>query len=240
VGGASRVPGYGRYVIAPQPKAIKLQPIPEPIPLPIPMPHPNEPPTAKPLPPIPLPSRSNRMDSTPRHARLFDAVTTSVDRFMARKTPGRNALVILALADDADSTASLDDALRTLKKNRVTAFVIAVEDERPPLSGIVSGLLKRVDAIRRDDRDMAHIYTDARETRIARLAEETGGRVVKIKGFEKLREAFAGIADDLRQQQIVTYAAPKSEGASYPLKLDIRTSRKDATISAPDTRYTPQ
>ena len=124
-----------------------------------------------------------------RVARLYDAVGFSVDRFL-RHEVGRKALVIVALADDAKSDSTLRDALRSLKESDVIAYVMEVE---------------HAPGARRDDCDIRHIFRHEPDGRIARLAEETGGRVIKVEGFEKMQVAFDQIADELHQQYSLGY-----------------------------------
>ena len=56
-----------------------------------------------------------------REARLYDAVGISVARYLSQEV-GRKAVVVLALADDAKSESSLEDALYTLQQNDVIAY----------------------------------------------------------------------------------------------------------------------
>ena len=43
------------------------------------------------------------------------------------------------------------------------------------------------------------------ENRLARLAVETGGRVIKVEGFEKMQSAFDQISEELYQQYSLGY-----------------------------------
>ena len=125
-----------------------------------------------PIPPPAMPKRT---------ACLYDAVGSTVGKFLADEF-GRKALVIVALADDAGSESSLQDSLKTLKQNDVIAYVLEVQ-HNPRGDG--------------DDCDIMHIFRETPRNRIARLAEETGGRVIRVEGFDKMRKAFADIADEL-------------------------------------------
>jgi VWFA-related protein len=145
-------------------------------------------PSRLPLPqpaPLPIPDTAAL-----RVARLYDAVEVSVERFLSQEV-GRKALVIAALADDARSDNSLRDALKTLKENDVIAYVLQVEHAQ-----------RRG---QRDDCDIRHIFSNNDENRIARLAVETGGRVIRVEGFEKMQAAFEQIADELHHQYSVGY-----------------------------------
>jgi VWFA-related protein len=172
--------------------------------------------------PMPMPSPpSNIPDAASlRVARLYDAVEQSVDRFLSQEI-GRKALVIAALADDAHSEATLRDALKALKENDVIAYVLEVQ--HIPRSG-------------RDDCDIRHIFRNEDEFRIARLAAETGGRVIRVEGFEKMQAAFEQIADELHHQYSLGYRPLNQnwDGAFRKVSID---AGKGFKISARDGYY---
>jgi VWFA-related protein len=233
----ARVTGYGRYVATPQRKAIPIRPIPTPLAIPLPMPLPGKPPVARPLPPEPVAADHDRGGGDRRSARLYDALIHAANRFVTREG-GRSVFVVFALSDDANSQASLEDALRALKKKGVTVYVLQAEPERPSVGAIISGVLRRATVIRRDDVDLQPVFTNAPGNRMARLAEETGGRVIHVKGFDKAQQAFAQIAEDLRRQQRVTFAPPaQAEDDGAERSLEIETRIKGGHVYAPNAYY---
>jgi VWFA-related protein len=174
--------------------------------------------------PWPLPSPSPLPTPDPaslRVARLYDAVDSSVDRFLSRE-PGRKALVIAALADDAGSESSLRKALRSLKENDVIAYVLQVQHAQTGRE--------------RDDCDIRHIFGNNDENRIARLAVETGGRVIKVEGFEKMQAAFEQIADELHHQYSLGYRPADQNWDGGFRKVSIQTA-KGYKIAARDGYY---
>ncbi len=171
--------------------------------------------------PVPVPPQTGPQPQDVRVARLYDAVGSSVDRFLSNEV-GRKALVIVALADDARSNSSLRDALRTLKQNDVIAYVMEVE-HAPAARG-------------RDDCDILHIFNRDGGNRLDRLAEETGGRVIKVKGFDKMQEAFDQIAEELHQQYSLGYRPANQKWDGGFRKLEIKAGR-DYRVSARDGYY---
>jgi VWFA-related protein len=156
-----------------------------------------------------------------RVARLYDAVEFSVDRFLTMEV-GRKAIVIAALADDARSESTLREALRTLKENDVIAYVLEVQHAPRANS--------------HDDCDILHIFRNEPENRIARLALETGGRVIKVEGFEKMQAAFEQIAEELHHQYSLGYRPlnQKWDGAFRRVTID---AGRDYKVSARDGYY---
>src|SRR5262252_1543248 len=155
-----------------------------------------------------------------RVARLYDSLVFSVERFLSREV-GRKALVIAALADDARSEATLRDALKTLKQNDVIAYVLEVQHA------------PRRD---RDDCDIVHVFRNEEDNRIARLAVETGGRVIKVEGFEKMQAAFEQIADELHNQYSLGYRPTNQNWDGAFRKVSIQAG-KGYKIAARDGYY---
>lgn len=152
-----------------------------------------------------------------RVARLYDAVGFSVDRFL-RQEVGRKALVIVALADDANSESTLRDALRSLKEADVIAYVLEVQHGARAA---------------RDDCDIRHIFRNEDENRLARLAVETGGRVIRVEGFEKMQAAFDQISAELHQQYSLGYR-PADQNWNGDFRKVLVQSAKGYKISARD------
>jgi VWFA-related protein len=171
--------------------------------------------------PLPIPTTPPNMPDAAslRVAKLYDAVNQSVERFLSREF-GRKAIVIAALADDARSESSIHDALKTLKENDVIAYVLEVQ--HAPKT--------------RDDCDIRHIFRNEDEYRIGRLAIETGGRVIRVEGFEKMQAAFEQIADELHRQYSLGYRPTNQnwDGAFRKVKIE---AAKGFKISARDGYY---
>jgi VWFA-related protein len=189
---------YGKYDTAPQPPpAITTPRLPMPMPLPVP-----------------------EADRDLRVAKLYDAVSMSVDRFLAQEL-GRKAMLILALADDAHSDTSIEGALRALKKSETIAYVVEVEHARRE----------------RDDCDIRHIFRSSPDLRIARLAEETGGRVISVKGFDKLQGAFEEIATELHNQYSLGYTPINTSWDGLFRRIEIRSNTKSYRVYARNGYY---
>ena len=171
--------------------------------------------------PAPAGTPSNMPDMNRlREAKLYDAVDLSVERFLSREV-GRKALVIAALADDAGSESTLRAALKTLKENDVIAYVLEVQ---------------HVPRGNRDDCDIRHIFRNEDEYRISRLAVETGGRVIRVEGFEKMQAAFEQIAEELHHQYSLGYRPTNQnwDGGFRRISID---AGKGFKISARDGYY---
>jgi VWFA-related protein len=148
-----------------------------------------------------------------REAHMFDAVGVGAHRYLAHEV-GRKAIVILALADDAKSETTMEQALRALQETNTIAYVLEFEH--------AAG----------DNCDVRHIFQTEGPHNAGRLAEETGGRVIKVKGRAKLREAFAEIAEELHSMYYLGYYMPNPARDSRFHKIEVKANDRALRVQA--------
>jgi VWFA-related protein len=158
--------------------------------------------------PPPLPSPAKMF----REAHMFDAVGVGAHRYLSHEV-GRKAIVILALADDRKSETSVQQALRALQETDVIAYVLEFSHDEG------------------DYCDISHTF-NAGPHNAERLAEETGGRVIKVKGRAKLKAAFAEIAEELHSQYYLGYYMPNPARDSRFHKIEVKTKDRSYKVQA--------
>ncbi len=161
------------------------------------------------LTPPPLPAPEKML----REAHMFDAVGVGANRYLAHEV-GRKAIVILALADDARSETTMEQALRSLQETNVIAYVLEFEHDVG------------------DSCDVLHVFHTEGPHNAGRLAEETGGRVIKVKGREKLKAAFAEIAEELHSQYYLGYYMPNPVRDSRFHKIEVKAKDRSYRVQA--------
>jgi len=124
-----------------------------------------------------------------REAHLYDAIRVSTQRYLAGEV-GRKAVVIVALSGDSHSESTLAEVLETLLANDVIAYVLQIYD-----------------GSKHDKCDVLHIYEkDSNgEPVLKKLAEATGGRMLEVRGIDKLEAALDEISDELHHQYSLGY-----------------------------------
>jgi Ca-activated chloride channel family protein len=70
----------------------------------------------------------------------------------------------------------------------------------------------------------AMMLEDLPDPGLAKVAEETGGGYIEIKGGENMGEAFAEVADELHSQYLIGFVPPKRDGKVH--KVDVRVAAK--------------
>jgi VWFA-related protein len=128
-----------------------------------------------------------------REAHLYDALRYSADHYLAGEV-GRKAVVVVALSGDARSQSTLEEALETLLQNDVIAYVLQIYDAPRRHDG-------------HDRCDVVHTYSrDAHgEYVLKKLAEATGGRMLEVKGMDRIDEALDEISEELHHQYSLGY-----------------------------------
>jgi VWFA-related protein len=148
---------------------------------------------------------------------LYDAVYLASREVLSHEV-GRKAMIILTDGQDQGSNTRLTEAIEISQKADAIVYVILCADR-----GFYGGG-----------------YYGDREMR--KLTEETGGRVIDAGNHpEKLRDAFAQLANELRNQYAIGYTPTNQTKDGSFRKVEIRVPKvKDAKIQARKGYYAPR
>jgi Ca-activated chloride channel family protein len=151
-----------------------------------------------------------------RSAHLYDAVRVSTHRYLAGEV-GRKAVVIVALSGDAQSESTMQDALEALLENDVIAYVLQIYD-----------------ASKHDNCDVLHVYAKDRDgvPVLKKLAEATGGRMLEVRGIDKLEDALDEISDELHHQYSLGYYPENKNWDGKFRKVQISAAEKGFKVYA--------
>jgi len=141
---------------------------------------------------------------------LYDAVYLSAHDMLAKEV-GRKAMILLTDGEDEGSRLKLKDAAEAAQKADAIVYVLLCAD-RGFYGGFGMG------------------YTGEAEMR--KLTEETGGRVINVGNkFDKLRDAFDQIANELRSQYNIGYTSTNTKMDGSYRKIEIK-SKQNYKIQA--------
>jgi VWFA-related protein len=152
--------------------------------------------------------------NNPRGTLLYDAVYLASHDELAQQV-GRKAMILLTDGEDQGSQLKIKDAIEAAQKADAIAYVLLCADRGFYGFGGYSG-----------------------DSEMKKLTSETGGRVIEVGNkFDKLKEGFDQIANELRSQYNIGYAPtnPKLDGTFR--KVEIKTSNKDYKIQARNGYY---
>ena len=144
---------------------------------------------------------------------LYDAVYLSSHDMLAKEV-GRKAMILLTDGQDEGSRLKIQDAIEAAQKADAIVYVLLCADR-----GFYGGIG----------------YSGEGDMR--KLTEQTGGRVINVGNkFDKLREAFDQIAQELRSQYNIGYVPTNLNLDGTYRKLEIK-SRQNYKIQARSGYY---
>src|SRR6185503_20263520 len=138
--------------------------------------------------------------------RLNDAIVDAA-KVLAEREEKRKAIVILSDGLDTMSKASSDKALESALAIGATIYTVDMSATE------------------------GRAFNNQQSAAILRsFAEKSGGRFVATPGGQALRDAFAGIADELGHQYTVAYRPLNRTHDGKWRKLEVTTSREDVIV----------
>jgi Ca-activated chloride channel homolog len=126
---------------------------------------------------------------------LYTAIVEAIRQVSA--TIGRKAVVVFTDGDDRDSAIDAREVRQAIERSDAAIYFVAAGDAARP--GATLSLLEQ-------------------------LAEISGGRVVRARGKDAIREAFADVREEIQNQYLLTYVPTKLErpGTWRPLSVKVR------------------
>ena len=149
---------------------------------------------------------------------LYDAVYLAChDQFGSEA--GRKAIILLTDAEDTGSKLTLQQAIEAAQRSDAVIHVLRLSDE-PFYMSLGMG------------------YSGAAVAR--KMAEDTGGREVEVRGQKSLEKAFDEISEELRSQYVIGYypTNDKHDGTFRKIKVDV--NRADMRVLARKGYYAPR
>src|SRR5215468_4672116 len=170
--------------------------------------------------PIPQNGPTGQPHNRQREAHMYDAIRVGTLRYLEHEV-GRKAVVIIALSGDARSESTMEEALEALLQNDVIAYVLQIYD--PPRE---RSRFDRCDVIHTYERD------DHGEEVLKKLAEATGGRMLEVRGMDKLTAALDEISDELHHQYSLGYYPENQNWDGKFRKIQIVTNQHGYKVYA--------
>ena len=138
---------------------------------------------------------------------LYDALVKASEA-LAKRPERRRAILIVSDGADTQSRATLDQALRKALAAHIAVYGVDMSD------AAVYGTAPR----------------DPGAEVLKSISEKTGGRFFRTPGGSKLREAFASIVDELRNQYTLTYESSNDRMDGRWRTVEVRVARPQLTV----------
>jgi len=151
---------------------------------------------------------------SPRGTLLYDAVYLASHDELAQQV-GRKAMILLTDGEDQGSQLKIRDAIEAAQKSDSIVYVLLCAD-----------------------RGFYGFRGYSGEGEMKKLTAETGGRVIEVGNkFEKLKEGFDQISNELRSQYNIGYNPSNTKLDGSFRKVEIHTNDKDYKIQARSGYY---
>ncbi|HKW90186.1 MAG TPA: VWA domain-containing protein [Candidatus Acidoferrales bacterium] len=148
---------------------------------------------------------------------LYDAIYQTCRNALSQQA-GRKAMIILTDAEDEGSTHTLDDAIQAAQEANAVVHVLLIVNR---------GFYFQQGAM----------YGGA--SAASKLAKETGGRVISIRGAKDLDKAFQEISEELRNQYVIGYyPTNKTDDGSFR-KVKVETTTSGQKVLTREGHYAP-
>lgn len=142
----------------------------------------------------------------PKGTLLYDAIWLGADEKLGREA-GRKAMIILTDGVDMGSQINLKLAVESAQRADTLCYVLLIQDREFAQLGDGEGSMKQ-------------------------LAEQTGGRVIRVGDkYEKLKAAFDQIALELRSQYSIGYTPTNNKRDGSFRRVEIQ-SKQDYRVQA--------
>ena len=129
---------------------------------------------------------------------------------------GRKALIILSDGEDHGSKLQLEDAVEAAQRSDTVVYSILYTDD---------SFMNRIGG----GRDGKRV--------LDRISKQTGGRMFQVSRNLSIRQIYAQIEEELRNQYSLGYSSDRPEDNSGFRKITVRTRDRNLVVQARDGYY---
>lgn len=171
---------------------------------------------------------------------LFDALYSTADEQLA-KIEGRKAIILLTDGDDTSSKVTYDQAVASIVRSSAMVYVIskarAFITELNRYRGKTARIFAGGSA---QGADMWVERLERGERLMTALATRTGGRIYSPLKDDNLKEVYARVARELKNQYIITYVPKNLEHDGRLRQVQVFLTRPGYAARTRDGYYAPK
>lgn len=174
----------------------------------------------------------------PGSTSLYDALYTTADDLLS-KVEGRKAVILLTDGDDTSSKVTYDQALAAVIKSGAMVYVVSkARAFINELKANYGGKLGRVFGTA----NAAGVYIsrfERAEQLMTNLANRTGGQIFSPLKDEEMKDVYAKVARELKNQYILTYVSKNEERNGALRHVKVFLTRSGYSARTRDSYYAP-
>ena len=170
---------------------------------------------------------------------LFDALYSAADEQLA-KVEGRKAIILLTDGDDTSSKITFEQALTSMVKASAVVYVISKARQFINELAKYRGGTSRVFGGNGRMADMMVARFERAEELMNRLSTLTGGRVFSPLEDKEMKDVYAQVAHELKNQYIITYVPKNLEHDGRLRHVKVFLARPGYSARTRDAYYAPK
>ncbi len=184
--------------------------------------------------------RTKKGNSTYGSTALYDSMLLAAEDQLS-KVEGRKAIIILTDGDDTSSKVTFNQALSAIIKTGAVVYVISkaramiadLDKYRGKTNRVLGGGTAQM-------ADQIATRLENAERVMTQLCEKTGGQIFSPLKEEEMKEVYARVARELKNQYIITYV-PKNDKHDGTLRsVKVFLARSGYTARTRDSYYSPK
>jgi VWFA-related protein len=154
---------------------------------------------------------------------LYDALKQMIET-QFKGVDGRRVIIVLTDGLDNESDADLESVASDFVSSDISLYIVSrtrLLQEKVRDSARVEFLNQVMKNVLSDDGDYVSLFFKRKEATMRQLAETTGGRVFFPEHLEELTTVYSEVAEELKQQYVLTFRSPSSsEKEFHSIQLD--------------------
>lgn len=172
---------------------------------------------------------------------LYDALYSTAEELLT-KVEGRKALIMLTDGDDTSSKVTFEQALTSIVKSSAIVYVVSkarafIADLNKNYRGKVGRVLGGGNA---QIADILVARLERAETLMTDLSRRTGGQVFSPLRDDQMKDVYASVARELKNQYIITYTSKNEKRDGTLRRVGVFLTRPGYAVRTRESYYAPR
>lgn len=169
---------------------------------------------------------------------LYDALYSTADEQLA-KVQGRKAVILLTDGDDTSSKVTYQQSLDSIIRSGAVVYVVSKAQQFIAQLRPYAGKMGTVAGTRGTANVMIARFENA-ERLMTDLATRTGGRIYSPLRDEEMKDVYAQVAHELKNQYILTYTSKNEQRDGRLRHVKVFLTRSGYEARTRDSYYAPK
>jgi Ca-activated chloride channel family protein len=171
---------------------------------------------------------------------LYDALYSTAEELLT-KVEGRKALIMLTDGDDTSSKVTFEQAVASIVRSsaivyvvsKARAFIADLNKYRGKMGRVLGGGNAQI-------ADVLVARFERAETLMTDLSRRTGGQVFSPLKDGQMKDVYAAVARELKNQYIITYTSKNEKRDGTLRRVGVFLTRPGYTVRTRESYYAPR